>query len=113
MREGKYQIGSKGFHGSANPYPLLASMFGTGAPVNEGHYANPEMDNLLEQARHATTEEERIRLYDEAQTLANEDIVNIWYATGYFGLIAQRYVHGIERSGGGLTYYANLWREEE
>ena len=113
VREGKYQIGAKGFHGSANPYPLLASMFGTGAPVNEGHYTNPEMDDLLERARHATTQEERIRLYDEVQTLANEDIVNIWYSTGYFGLIAQRYVHGIERSGGGLTFYANLWLEEE
>ncbi len=40
---------------------------------NSGYYSNPEVDTLLEQARVATDQDERARLYKEMQTIVQED----------------------------------------
>lgn len=40
---------------------------------NSGYYANPEVDRLLEQARTATDQDERARLYKEMQAIVHED----------------------------------------
>jgi peptide/nickel transport system substrate-binding protein len=111
IREVNFNISSKGFHGSSQPYPLLEELFETGAYSNLNRYSNPKMDELLEQARNATSEEERIRLYNEVQVLANEDVVNLWYAPGFLGLIAKTYVHGVVRGSSGPTFFADIWRE--
>ena len=40
---------------------------------NSGYYSNPKVDELLEQARVATDQEERARLYKEMQEIVHED----------------------------------------
>ncbi|MCE0505236.1 ABC transporter substrate-binding protein [Roseivivax sp. GX 12232] len=40
---------------------------------NSGYYANPEVDSLLEEARRATDQDERARLYKEMQAIVHED----------------------------------------
>ncbi len=40
---------------------------------NSGYYSNPEVDRLLEEARVATDQEERARLYKEMQQIVQED----------------------------------------
>ncbi|MFZ5963263.1 ABC transporter substrate-binding protein [Thalassococcus sp. BH17M4-6] len=40
---------------------------------NSGYYSNPEVDKLLEDARVATDQEERARLYKEMQTIVQDD----------------------------------------
>ncbi|KUF09388.1 ABC transporter substrate-binding protein [Pseudoponticoccus marisrubri] len=40
---------------------------------NSGYYSNPEVDRLLEQARVATDQAERARLYKEMQAIVQED----------------------------------------
>ena len=40
---------------------------------NSGYYSNPEVDALLEQARVATSQEERAALYKEMQVIVQED----------------------------------------
>ncbi len=40
---------------------------------NSGYYSNPEVDALLEEARRATDQEERARLYKEMQEIVYED----------------------------------------
>jgi peptide/nickel transport system substrate-binding protein len=40
---------------------------------NSGYYSNPEVDALLEQARTATDQDERARLYKEMQAIVQED----------------------------------------
>lgn len=49
-----------------------------GAWSNPGHYQNPRMDKLLEQARATVDRGERARLYRQAQQLALEEAVNIF-----------------------------------
>ncbi|GGK22044.1 ABC transporter substrate-binding protein [Salinarimonas ramus] len=40
---------------------------------NSGYYSNPEVDRLLQEARTATDQEERARLYKEMQEIVHED----------------------------------------
>ena len=40
---------------------------------NSGYYSNPKVDELLEQARTATDQSERAGLYQEMQTIVQED----------------------------------------
>jgi len=40
---------------------------------NSGYYSNPQVDELLEQARVATDQDERARLYKEMQTIVQDD----------------------------------------
>jgi len=40
---------------------------------NSGYYSNPEVDALLEQARVSTDQEERASLYQEMQTIVQDD----------------------------------------
>lgn len=49
-----------------------------GAWSNPGHYQNPRMDELLEQARATVDRGERARLYRQAQQLAIDEAVNIF-----------------------------------
>ena len=46
--------------------------------TNPGHYENPELDSLLEEARGTLGKEERKRLYDEAQEIIVRDAANIF-----------------------------------
>ena len=49
---------------------------------NSGYYSNPEVDRLLEEARAATDQEERARLYKEMQAIVHEDAPWVFVATG-------------------------------
>ncbi|WP_366656006.1 ABC transporter substrate-binding protein [Fodinicurvata sp. EGI_FJ10296] len=40
---------------------------------NSGYYSNPEVDDLLEQARRSTDQDDRAALYREVQEIVNED----------------------------------------
>ena len=45
------------------------------------HYKNPEFDKLLEDARADTNQDNRKKLYDEAQLMLVNDAVEIWVYT--------------------------------
>lgn len=52
---------------------LRTAAFPEDGGFNSGYYSNPEVDRLLEQARQATSQDERARLYREVQALVYED----------------------------------------
>jgi len=61
-----------GFQG---PDPAaLKTRFGTGASFNLWFYSNPEFDDLLAQGDAATSQEERVPIYFQAQEILAEDI---------------------------------------
>ncbi len=49
--------------------------------ANRGHYRNPRLDALLDEARIESDREKRKRLYAEAQRIVAEDVpyINLWY----------------------------------
>lgn len=48
---------------------------------NSGYYSNPEVDDLLEQARRSTDQDERARLYREMQEIVHEDAPWVFVAS--------------------------------
>ncbi|MGR3757535.1 MAG: ABC transporter substrate-binding protein [Tranquillimonas sp.] len=52
---------------------LRSEAFPDQGGFNSGYYSNPEVDKLLEQARRATDQDERARLYKEMQEIVQED----------------------------------------
>ncbi len=56
------------------PYlALRTAAFPEEGGFNSGYYSNPEVDDLLEQARTATDQDERAELYKEMQAIVQED----------------------------------------
>lgn len=74
--------------------PLLHS---TGQP-NYMFYRNPEVDQLLEQARKAMDDAQRMALYRQAERLVMEDAPWIPQHNQVFGYLYQPYVQGVEIS---------------
>ncbi len=52
---------------------LRTAAFPDQGGFNSGYYSNPKVDELLEAARAATDQAERARLYQEMQTIVQQD----------------------------------------
>ena len=59
---------------------LRSAAFPEDGGFNSGYYSNPEVDELLEQARVATDQDERARLYKEMQEIVKEDAPWVYVA---------------------------------
>jgi peptide/nickel transport system substrate-binding protein len=86
IKEGKQHVAHWGY-GRISPYQV-AARYMTGNPQNYEHYSNPEMDELINKAIVAPTEEEQRRLWREFQKKACEEVVTIVVAVGknYFAV---------------------------
>ena len=60
---------------------LRSEAFPDNGGFNSGYYANPEVDQLLEQARRSTDQDERARLYREMQEIVHEDAPWVFVAS--------------------------------
>jgi oligopeptide transport system substrate-binding protein len=87
-----------------DPDNFLFSLFHSQGPSNYGHYSNPVVDRLLEQARSEGDYLKRIELYRqiEALIMADAPVVNLVYHT--YDTLFQSYVQGIELSPLGERY---------
>lgn len=84
-------------------YPLFSSKAG-----NLFSYANPEIDNLLDQAQ-AASDQERIALYREAEQKITDDAPVVWlFNPGNFYLKAKN-VQGFETNFMGLVTFNKIW----
>ncbi len=61
-------------------YNYLAPIFGTGAGSNDGDYSNADFDSLLQQASGAQSDDERYKLYSQAQAILFQDLpaIPLW-----------------------------------
>ena len=59
---------------------------------NSGYYSNPKVDELLEQARRSTDQDERARLYKEMQEIVHEDAPWVFVANWKQNAVASKRV---------------------
>jgi peptide/nickel transport system substrate-binding protein/oligopeptide transport system substrate-binding protein len=87
-----------------DPDNFLFSLFHSQSPSNYGHYNNPAVDRLLEQARSAGDYLKRIELYRQVEALimADAPVVNLVYYT--YETLFQSYVQGVELNPLGERY---------
>ncbi|WP_089940508.1 ABC transporter substrate-binding protein [Candidatus Entotheonella palauensis] len=79
-----------------DPYNFLYTLFHSASPGNYIHYANPEVDRLIDAARSEVDQQKRERLYHQAEALIMQDAptVNIVYYE--IERLFQPYVQGLD-----------------
>ncbi len=79
------------------PYlTLRTGAFPDDGGFNSGYYSNPEVDELLEQARRSTDRDERARLYREMQEIVREDAPWAFVAHWKQNAVTSERVEGFE-----------------
>ena len=96
VQEGDFDATILGESGQSDPDDFLFDVFHTGGGGNFGEYTSPELDALLEEGRRASSQEERRRIYEEAQALILDEAPHIFlfHSAQYEAL--QSYVRGFE-----------------
>jgi peptide/nickel transport system substrate-binding protein/oligopeptide transport system substrate-binding protein len=94
-----------------DPDNFLFSLFHSQSPNNYGHYSNPTVDHLLEQARSEGDYLKRIEVYRQIEVLimADAPVVNLVYYV--FEPLFQSYVQGIELNALGQQFISmkKIW----
>lgn len=74
QQQGKFQISRVGWSGRIDPDGNIHPFWTSKGGQNDGKYNNPAMDKLLTDARAVYDFAERKKLYDAAQTIAQDEI---------------------------------------
>jgi peptide/nickel transport system substrate-binding protein len=114
---GNFQLYTLVFSAGASADPdILRRVFHSSqtppSGYNRGHYANPEVDRLLDLATAALSLDERRRYYVEAQRLIAVDapIISLW--TGTNVAVAQKDLTGVSLSPlGDFAFLPNVSRQ--
>ncbi|MGL4437742.1 MAG: ABC transporter substrate-binding protein [Bosea sp. (in: a-proteobacteria)] len=74
QQQGKFQLSRVGWSGRIDPDGNVHPFWTTGGGQNDGKYSNVGVDRMLNEARAVYTLEERKKLYDAVQTIAQDEI---------------------------------------
>ncbi len=90
LEQGNFEAGAVGWSGRPDPDQNIYDVFATGAPRNDSRYSNPQVDELLNQARRESDEAKRKALYDEVMQIAHEEVpyVFLYQPNNVFGMRA-------------------------
>jgi ABC-type oligopeptide transport system substrate-binding subunit len=81
-----------------DPQNFLDMLFHSGSAYNHGAYSNPELDEIVEQARVEQDVDQRMALYQQAEQLLVQDApwIPLYHSGGYY--LVKPYVQGLEIS---------------
>lgn len=76
--QGNFMTSQFGWSGRVDPDGDIYSFVTCKGALNDGHYCNPKVDDLLNQARLTTDEAQRKALYQQADAILNQDLPIIY-----------------------------------
>ena len=99
---GKFDAFQVGWSGRVDPDGNTYNFWHTGSSLNRSGYSNPEVDDLLEQARLIDDQAERKELYTEATQMVLEDrpLIYLYHPVNYLATTPE--VVGVEYYADGL-----------
>jgi oligopeptide transport system substrate-binding protein len=77
-----------------DPENFADALFHTGSQQNEGHYSNPQVDALLEQARTERNVTKRMQLYQQAEQMIVDDAAALFTTHGLSHVLVKPYLQG-------------------
>ena len=85
---GNFQLSRSDWSGRPDPDGNLHQFVTSGAGFNDGKYANPEVDKLLNEAREVSDVEARKALYHQAQSILSQDLplIYLYYSPWLYGV---------------------------
>ncbi|KAG1318020.1 hypothetical protein G6F63_015408 [Rhizopus arrhizus] len=75
---GNFQIVMLGWSGRVDPDGNVHAFVTCKGALNDGHYCNPEVDKLLNEARTVPDEAKRKEIYDQAQTIIQDELPGVY-----------------------------------
>jgi peptide/nickel transport system substrate-binding protein len=89
--QGDFEASIGYWSGRIDPDGNMYAFLHSGAPLNEGHYSNATFDSLLDQARQVTDVDSRRGIYQQAWTIAAQDlpITYLWTWKNMVGMSAK------------------------
>ena len=95
-----------------DPQDFLDILFHTGAEYNSGHYSNPELDALLDQAAVEPDHSTRLTLYQQVEERMIDEAacLPLWFGTSY--LLIRPYVKGYKLDAQGIPTLSEVYIEE-
>jgi len=95
-REGNFDADYVGWSGRIDPDANIHTLVGCKVPGNDGHYCNPELENLLQAARLTSDRAARKQAYEGVMRILLDErpIIYLWHQKWIWGLAAdlQNYV---------------------
>lgn len=104
-QEGNFQIARHGWIGDYNDPMTFIDLFTTGNGNNDAQWSNKEFDQLIKDARVATTEEERMEILHKAEKLFMDDVIMIPIFHYTENTMIKSYVKNLHKSPLGFTYF--------
>jgi len=95
----------------ADPDPQMYANFHTGSPANLAQFSSTELDRLLEEARSATDQKQRISNYCAISRLINHEATWFWTFQNTYYAMARKTVHGVPKMFSGLIDVSGAWKE--
>ena len=111
QQQGKFQLSRVGWSGRIDPDGNIHPFWPSRGGQNDGKYSNPTIDKLLTDARAVYDQAERKKLYDEAQTIAQDEIPVLYlYNQPWFYATSAR-ISGFQLHPDGMIRLGGLKRQ--
>jgi peptide/nickel transport system substrate-binding protein len=112
MDKGNFQAAQIGWSGRPDPDQNAYDWFTTGGGNNNGGYSNPQVDELMKQARAESDEAKRKAAYEKAMQLIHDDApyVFLYHPNNIFGMSAN--VTGFTYVPDGIIRTVNLSKKQ-
>ena len=111
QQQGKFQLSRVGWSGRIDPDGNVHPFWTSRGGQNDGKYSNATIDKLLTDARAVYDQAERKKLYDEAQTIAQDEIPVLYlYNQPWFYATSAR-ISGFQLHPDGMIRLGGLKRQ--
>jgi peptide/nickel transport system substrate-binding protein len=105
---GNYMLSRMNWSGRPDPDGSIHQFMTCGAGLNDMHYCNPKVDELLNKARTLNTYDERKPLYDEAIAILVDELPIIYLAHEAYVYGLNKKIEGFELYPDGMIRLANV-----
>lgn len=110
LAKGDYDAIIVGWVSLSDPDRAMYRSFHSSSPSNWGHYNNPELDKLLEQARQVSDRAERKKLYVQAANIVVQDSPYIFFEDQAYVNLVRDNVQGYELNpSGNIKSVEKVW----
>ncbi|WP_187142752.1 peptide ABC transporter substrate-binding protein [Thermanaerosceptrum fracticalcis] len=104
-QKGDFQIARHGWLGDYNDPMTFIDLFTTGNGNNDAQWSNKEFDKLIQKARLAANEKERMEILHKAEKLFLDDVIMIPIFHYTENTMIKSYIKNLHKSPLGFTYF--------
>ncbi len=95
-QKGNFQMDMRGWSGRVDPDGNIYSFGTCKGTLNDGHYCNPKVDELLKQARLVSDQAKRKAIYDQVQGILQDELPHMYIYYQPWPFAVSKKVQGFE-----------------